>query len=266
MNFDELKSINKAKLPDASIRKIEKQIKTQFKKDFELKNIEKFKKEPGSVLVTFQLDTGRMLRLAWSDKSGLVKEEKEILLDKLITYASEMLVEATLKESELFLGRFQPLHLGHATVIGKMKNPVVALVKGGKTGLDKSKNPLSLKDQARLIKKAYPNAKVIEVANGYIPDIVEELLKLNIKITAVWAGEDRRAAYVRQMKNYDKANPDKAQNLTFKPTFNPDGERIGGTSATLVRKAIRDGDKETFLKHMPKKLHSEWAFLQKKLG
>ena len=242
-----LQSINKAKISDKSITKIEKQIRSKFKKDFELKKIETYRKEPGSFLVTFQLDTGKMLRMVWNNKS----------------LVSEMLTEA--KEYELFLGRFQPLHKGHATVIGKMKNPIVALVKGGKSSSDKNKNPLSLKDQARLIKKAYPNAIVIEVKNGYIPDIAEELLKKNMKVTAVWAGEDRRAGYERQLSSYDKKNPDKAQNIKFKPTFNPEGKRIGGTSATLVRQAIRDGDKATFLKHMSKKLHGEWDFLRKKI-
>ncbi len=174
----------------------------------------------------------------------------------------QALIEA--KEYELFLGRFQPLHKGHATVIGRMKNPIVALVKGGKTSTDKTKNPLSLKDQARLIKKAFPKAIVIQVKNGYIPDIAEELLKKNMRITAVWAGEDRRAGYTRQLTSYDKKHPDEPQNIEFKPTFDG-GQRIGGTSATIVRKAIREGDKATFLKHMSKKLHSEWDFLRKKI-
>lgn len=174
-----------------------------------------------------------------------------------------LLLEA--KEYELFLGRFQPLHKGHATVIGRMKNPIVALVKGGKSGQDKNKNPLNLKDQARLIKKAFPKSIVIEVKTGYIPDIAEELLKKNMRITAVWAGEDRRGNYESQLKNYDKKNPEKAQNIKFKPTFTSGGERIGGTSATIVRQAIRDGDKATFLKHMDKKLHGEWEFLRKKI-
>lgn len=185
---------------------------------------------------------------------------KEVL--QWLLEAATLLLEA--KEYELFLGRFQPLHKGHAAVIGKMKNPIIALVKGGKSGSDKTKNPLSLKDQARLIKKAYSNAIVIEVKNGYIPDIAEELLKKNMKITAVWAGEDRRAGYERQLSSYDKKNPDNAQNIEFKPTF-VGGKRIGGTSATIVRNAIRADDKKEFLKHMPKKLQGEWEFLRKKI-
>lgn len=195
---------------------------------------------------------------------GILK--KSLKMEELITYAKSMITEEKqLKEAELFLGRFQPLHKGHATVIGRMKNPVVALVKGGKTSSDQNKNPLSIKDQARLVKKAYPKAIILEVPNGYIPDIATSLADRGIKITAVWGGEDRRAGYERQLEAYDKKNPDAPLNIEFKPTFDG-GKRIGGTSATLVRKAIRDGDEATFKKHMPKSLHSEWEFLRKKLS
>jgi predicted nucleotidyltransferase len=169
-----------------------------------------------------------------------------------------------MKNVELFLGRFQPLHNGHATVIGRMKNPVVALVKGAKSGADKTKNPLGIKDQARLIKKAYSNASVVEVPNGYIPAIAEGLREAGQEVVAVWAGEDRRSSYERQINSYNDKNPDTAFNIKFKKTFDG-GKRIGGTSATIVRNAIRSDDKETFLKHMPKKLHSEWEFLRKKI-
>jgi FAD synthase len=174
------------------------------------------------------------------------------------------LTEASGKSVELFIGRFQPLHNGHATVLGRMKNPVVALVKGKDSGSDKNRNPLSAKDQGRLIRKVIPGTIIIEVATGYIPDIAESLRKKGMELTAVWAGEDRKSGYERQFASYNKKNPDNKFNVKLKQTFDPTG-RIGGTSATLVREAIREDDKETFLKHMPKKLHSEWEFLRKKI-
>lgn len=196
--------------------------------------------------------------------TGILK--KSLKMEALIESAQEFVdVLSEAKEYELFMGRFQPLHKGHATVVGRMKNPIVALVKGGKSSQNKEKNPLSLKDQARLIKKAYPKAIVIEVATGYIPTIALEMRKKGMNITAIWAGEDRRASYTKQLESFDKKNPDEALNMEFKPTYNPDGARIGGTSATIVRNAIRAGDKKEFLKHMPKKLHGEWDFLRKKI-
>lgn len=187
------------------------------------------------------------------------------LLKKMLKIEGHYIKEATTKEVELFLGRFQPLHNGHASVIAKMKNPVVALVKGKGSSSDKDKNPLSARDQMRLIKKARPGTLVVEVPNGYIPDIGEMLRQRGFELTAVYAGDDRKDSYKRQLASFNKKNPDKAFNAEIKPTFDPTGGRIGGTSATLVRKAIREGDKETFLKHMPKKLHSEWDFLRKKI-
>jgi len=187
----------------------------------------------------------------------------EHLREARLWLAEFVLSEKAMKEVELFVGRFQPLHMGHATVIGKMKNPVIALVKGSKSSGDASKNPLSVKDQARLIKKVYPNAVVVEVKNGYIPDIALALQEKGMKVTAVWGGEDRRAGYERQLQSYDSKH--EPLNIKFKRTFDPSGNRIGGTSATLVRQAIRDGDEETFKKHMHPKLHSEWDFLRKKI-
>ena len=195
-------------------------------------------------------------------KKALKLEGESLFIDLL--WLTEVLTEATEKEVELFVGRFQPLHKGHAAVIGKMKNPVVAIVKGKASSADKEKNPLSAKDQAKLIRKAYPKAVVIEVNTGYIPDIALELVKKGMKVTGIWGGEDRRGNYTGQLKSYDKKNPDAPLNIEFKPTFEG-GQRIGGTSATLVRKAIRDGDEKAFKQHMPKALHSEWNFLRKKL-
>jgi phosphopantetheine adenylyltransferase len=168
------------------------------------------------------------------------------------------------KNVELFIGRFQPLHKGHAGVISKMKNPVVGIVKGAGTSTDKSKNPLDAKEQARMVSKAFPGVKVILVSNGYVPDIAKGLRSAGLEVTAVYGGDDRVDAYARQISSFNKSHPDEKMNIAVKNTF-AGGKRIAGVSATLVRQSVRDNDLKTFKSAMPKELHSEWEFLRKKI-
>lgn len=130
-----------------------------------------------------------------------------------------------------------------------MKNPVILLVKGGKSSQDKQRNPLSQKDQIRLIKKYKPSAKIVETKNGYIPDIIEQLREMNIEVETLFAGDDR-------LDSYRKQNKSKGIDIEYKLT-----PRV--TSATKVRNAIREDDFDTFKKIMPKKLVGEWDTLRK---
>lgn len=164
---------------------------------------------------------------------------------------------------ELFLGRMQPIHNGHAGIIASMKNPVVAIVKGAKSSQDKTKNPLNLKYQQKLLKKVAPNAKVIEVPSGYLPDIckyIEEHLKM--KVSVVHAGTDRLGKYKAQVMGANKKLPSEEQlHVSFK-----EAERAeGATSATVVREAIRSGDEKAYRAHVPRTIWDEFNTLQKML-
>jgi len=161
------------------------------------------------------------------------------------------------KKVELFLGRMQPIHLGHEAIIKKMKNPVVALVKGKISSKDKERNPLSVKDQTRLLKKLFPSITIIEVPTGFVPDIINELRKKGLEVTTIYAGADRINSYKAMIDGYNKKLNDNQQ-MIAKVKETP---RV--TSATTVRKAIRDNDFETFKKNMPKKLYDEYDYLRK---
>lgn len=160
------------------------------------------------------------------------------------------------KKVELFLGRMQPVHLGHEAIIKKMKNPVVALVKGAASSKDKERNPLSAKDQTKFLKKLFPKLTIIEVPNGFVPDIINAIRKKGMEVSTVYAGDDRIAGYKGQIAGYNKKlNDDQQMIATVKET-----PRI--TSASTVRAAVRDGDEKAFQKNMPKKLHSEYEYLR----
>lgn len=159
---------------------------------------------------------------------------------------------------ELFLGRMQPIHNGHAAIINKMKNPVVAIVKGEKSSADKGKNPLTFEYQRDLLKKVAPKAKVFAVSSGYIPEIVDHLRQQHdsLEPSVVYAGADRIAGYKAQIERANKTlDEDKKIHVTFKET-----ERV--TSATTVREAIRSGDEKAFQKNVPKAIWGEFSTLK----
>ena len=163
------------------------------------------------------------------------------------------------KPVEIFLGRLQPLHNGHLGIIKSMKNPVVVLVKGGKSSLDKTRNPLSAEDQERLVKKAAPNAKVVIASTGYIPDILKQL---NVTDAIVHAGTDRIREYKAQIQRANKdATPETKLNVDFEETV----RKGSSVSSTIVRAAIRGGDKKVYQQHVPKQLWDEFDNLKELL-
>ena len=156
------------------------------------------------------------------------------------------------KSVELFLGRMQPVHKAHLAIIKMMNNPIVALVKGAKTSLDKNKNPFDTDYQLELLKKLKTKAELIVVPTGYIPDIISLIRKEGKEVTAIYAGADRFKGYQGQIASFNKQMPeDKQITVTMKET-----PRV--TSATIVRTAIIDDDIETFKKSMPKELWGEF--------
>lgn len=167
---------------------------------------------------------------------------------------------STGKSASLFLGRMQPIHNGHDAIIKMMKNPVVALVKGGKSSLDTKRNPFSEKYQTKLIKMLNPSVTVIIGKSGYIPDLINDIRKSGMEVTEVLAGDDRIGGYQRQIDSFNRqVPPEKQMKVTFKKT-----PRI--TSATTVRNAIRANDIETFKQNVPKKLWGEWEHMKQILG
>ena len=92
------------------------------------------------------------------------------------------------KEVSIFLGRMQPIHIGHEAIIKTMKNPIILLVKGKASSKDKKRNPFDAKYQTKLIKKLDKKALVLEVSTGYLPEIANNLRKVGKEVVAVHAG------------------------------------------------------------------------------
>lgn len=176
---------------------------------------------------------------------------QEFLMSEAIDPAT--IKDRAKKEASLFVGRLQPIHNGHSAIIKMMKkNPHVAIVKGAKSGLDKSRNPFDFKYQQKLIKMVDTRAKIIKVPTGYLPDIINEMRKTGYEATVMLSGDDRINGYKKQIESFNKQMPEEKQiHLTFKKT-----PRV--TSASLVRKLISADDEAGFKKEVPKQLWSEY--------
>lgn len=174
----------------------------------------------------------------------------------LEAFKIEDVIPKASKPCELFLGRVQPPHNGHARILQGMKNGIVAIVKGVQTSLDKNKNPLPFEYQKRLIDEISPNLPVMAVPTGYLPEIINEIRKTGKEVTKVYAGPDRIPEYKRQL---ERANATLDDDKQFDVTFE-EAERV--TSATAVRDAIRSGNETAFRANVPKAIWGEFNTLK----
>ena len=207
-------------------------------------------------------DMSRMTTAQWirSEMESLAELRESEITHLEEAFSFDDIPPKAKKKADLFLGRMQPIHLGHIKIIKKMKNPIVVLVKGAASSKDKSRNPLSADDQIKLLKKSVPSVRIVIAANGYLPAIFGDMRKQGFEIETLFAGADRLSDYERQVKGANaKLGADAQFSTKFKET-----ERF--TSATTVRNAIRTGDEALFKKLMPKELHSEFKWLQGKLS
>jgi phosphopantetheine adenylyltransferase len=167
----------------------------------------------------------------------------------LTAEATRILNEVTRDHLTIIPGRFQPFHLGHQKMSGGTDGyPVYVIIKGAKSSSDKDKNPFSVEDQKRFIKKAMGSrAGVMVATSAYIPALVEQVeAEMGGKVIEVIAGDDRVDDYRRQVAKTPLNNQIK---FSLAQRF---------ASATTVRDAIKSGDQETFKKLMPSALHSEY--------
>lgn len=160
---------------------------------------------------------------------------------------------------EILIGRFQPPHNGHKKIIDGMKNPIVVIVKGAKSGQDADRNPLDEEYQKKLMEMIFPGLEISISPNGFLPGILGYFRKQGKEVTKIYAGADRIASYQGAI---DKANEKMPEEQRYHVIFQ-ETERV--TSATEVRNAIKRGDKETFKKLVPSALWGEWETLKKKL-
>lgn len=160
---------------------------------------------------------------------------------------------------DLFVGRFQPFHLGHAEIVKNMKNPVIVIIKGVGTAVSE-KNPFSVDQQIGMIETVFKTGVHIHTAkNGYVPDIIESLKREGLIITRVFAGnqdgDKRLDDYKRQLRQYnEKHTTDPLTDVEF-----VESPRL--QSATSVRLALKTSDYDAFHTMMPDPLNTKEVFM-----
>ncbi len=128
----------------------------------------------------------------------------------------------------LFIGRFQPLHLGHADAIERALKEVGALIIGiGSSEKSKTpENPFTFEERKQMIKSVFPKCKIIA-----IPDIDDDskwvayVCKLVGKFDVVFSGNPNTLELF--------------ENAGYKVTVVKLKKKI---SATAIRSLIAKGD------------------------
>lgn len=176
---------------------------------------------------------------------------------------------------DIFFGRFQPFHLGHFTIVSKMKNPLIIVIRGGKSEEDTDSNPLNYDQQEQIIRCAMEENPVRVISStdlktfdgkpisaGFAPSLIMSLKRMGFQVKHIYCGEDRINDYRRQIA---AAN---AKAGTRAPDMQHDWEHMGidendiiladrVASGSQIRDAIRSNNYSEFKRLMPKKLRSE---------
>lgn len=172
------------------------------------KHIRKLMKKLG---YTFIDEKGRWIM---DPKEPEVKDDMSAPVDVNATpdVAPEPEQPAQGKRAIVWIGRAQPWHKGHDTLIqqglaklGEVGADMVfiMLVKGAGTAEDKTKNPMDFNAQAELIGAVYANEQKVDVSSlpvptGSIVDILVVASKQGVVVKGWLAGSDRIAGYKAQ--------------------------------------------------------------------
>lgn len=149
-------------------------------------------------------------------------------------------------------GRLNPPTKGHDVLVQQVKDvaerlgarAMLYIVDGAKSGLDKSKNPLTGEQRVAIARKLFPGVTIDVVGSAYE---VLEVLDLQYLEPRVWvAGSDRAA-------NYRKLLASEQLDCEVLEVDRSAGE-ADGVSATAARKAALEGNMEEFAHHMPSSL------------
>lgn len=126
------------------------------------------------------------------------------------------------KKVALVIGRFSPPTKGHYAVINKVKQfirdnpklglemvPIVAVIGGSKSDLDKAKNPLTVDERILFMNGSgqADGVKFIKAKNAF--EAMTKLREDDMEPIAIAAGSDRIQDYVRILNQYFKTSDDK---------------------------------------------------------
>ena len=172
----------------------------------------------------------------------------------------------------LFVGRFQPFHLGHIAAMQKTSNvfqcPVIPIQVLSKT--EKSPFPDALLTKiGSSVAKEYSKWMATYILfpsnlKAVIPQRVKYLREQGYESIGMGVGSDRYKAYEHQIKYLNSDKSDVPVSEPFRIEI-VDERSPSGPSGTRVRDAIKEGNKKLFEEYTPKSVHSFYDDLKKYL-
>ena len=160
-------------------------------------------------------------------------------------------------------GRFNPPTIGHEKLLQAANKISTGDLKiyPSRTHEPK-KNPLSPGSKIEFMKKMFPDYEESIVDNPKMKSIFDVLKSVNnagYSSINIVVGADRQAEFESLAQKYNGEegfyNFDVIR-VVSAGTRDPDAEGVEGMSASLLRKAVMDGDGDTFNKGMPKSISS----------
>jgi cytidyltransferase-like protein len=191
-------------------------------------------------------------------KIELIK--KYVLLDDDLDDVVESVIDEPLEVYGVMFGRFQPLTNGHLKGIVQMSEQAdkgcIYLVKGEKTSSDKDKNPFDEEIQIKMLEAVVPKNIEVKVINAaFFPDVINEMDYNNY---LVFCGSDRYTSYSKMLSYVDEG-----KTVEIIEINRDESEDV---SATKVRAALKNEDKELFEQMTPKEIHNFYEELLTYIG
>jgi len=171
-----------------------------------------------------------------------------------------MIEEQKQKAVVLSFGRLNPITSGHAKLVDKIKS--VAKDEGAQPHLylshsqDKAKNPLEYDEKYKYARQAF-GAVVKKSRSRTIIEVLKELDKKFDRVIIV-VGSDRIREFESLLNRYNgrEYNYDSIE-VVSAGERDPDAEGVTGMSASKMRALAAQGDYDSFVKGLPKKLQSK---------
>jgi len=171
----------------------------------------------------------------------------------------------------LVWGRMNPIHAGHEMVMkaaaeaANRDNGNVSLVLTGTQ--DKTKNPLTPEQKLKHARRAFPGIDV-SIADKSNPKIFHQAAKLynnGVKNLTVHVGSDRVGQFSKLLNDYNGVNGKghgyyKFHNINVVPVGgerDEDAAGVAGASATKMREAAANNDRESFHSMAPSTMKPE---------
>jgi len=168
------------------------------------------------------------------------------------------LLEAIMPNHVTTFMRANPPTAGHAKVVDKVLD--IAKDTGGSHSVvlshsqDPSKNPLSPTQKLKHARNAFPNANV-QTSSEEAPSLLHHAVSLHnqgVKNLHLVVGQDRVGQFEKLLNNYNGKESKHGYynfdsiNVHSAGDRDPDAEGVEGVSGTMMRKAAKSGDRNTF--------------------